>query len=98
MTAIIGTIGARTTGPCNITLMSPEEVARLIRAGLPGALVRVQSDDHTHFQARVVAQEFAGKMRLARHQLIYRALGELMGREIHALSIEALTPEEAGQS
>ena len=72
--------------------MSPEEVARLIRAGLPGAQVRVQSDDHTHFQARVVAQEFSGKMPLARHQLVYRALGELMGREIHALSIEALTP------
>ena len=32
----------------------------------------------------------------ARHQLIYQALGKLMGREIHALSIEALTPEEAG--
>ncbi len=45
-----------------------------------------------------MAQEFAGKRSLARHQLVYRALGELMGREIHALSIEALAPEEAGQS
>ena len=77
--------------------MTPEEVARLIRAGLPGAQVQVQSDDHTHFQARVVAHEFAKLKRLARHQLVYRALGELMGREVHALSIEALTPEEAGQ-
>ena len=34
---------------------------------------------------------------LARHQLVYRTLGDLMGREIHALSIEALTPEESGQ-
>ena len=75
--------------------MNPEEVARLIRAGLPGAQVEVQSDDHTHFAARVIAREFAGKRALARHQLVYRALGELMGREIHALSIEALTPEEA---
>jgi acid stress-induced BolA-like protein IbaG/YrbA len=75
--------------------MNPEEVARLIRAGLPGAQVEVQSDDHTHFAARVIAREFAGKRSLARHQLVYRALGELMGREIHALSIEALTPDEA---
>jgi acid stress-induced BolA-like protein IbaG/YrbA len=77
--------------------MHPEEVARLIRAGLPGAEVSVASDDHTHFSARVVAREFAGKRSLARHQLVYRALGELMGREIHALSIEALTPEETGR-
>jgi acid stress-induced BolA-like protein IbaG/YrbA len=75
--------------------MNPEEVARLIRAGLPDAQVEVLSDDHTHFAARVIAREFAGKRSLARHQLVYRALGELMGREIHALSIEALTPDEA---
>lgn len=74
--------------------MTADEVARLIRAGLPGAEVEVRSDDQTHFAARVIAREFAGKRSLARHQLVYRALGELMGREIHALSIEALTPEE----
>jgi acid stress-induced BolA-like protein IbaG/YrbA len=75
--------------------MTPEDVARLIRAGLPGAEVRVESDDHTHFSARVVAREFAQLRTLARHQLVYRTLGELMGREIHALSIEALAPEES---
>ena len=75
--------------------MNPEEVARLIRAGLPGAQVRVQSDDNTHFAPRIVAREFAQLKSVARHQLVYRALGELMGREIHALSIEALTPEES---
>jgi len=77
--------------------MNPEDIARLIRAGLPGAQVRVQSEDNTHFAARVVAAEFEGKKSLARHQLVYRTLGELMGREIHALSIEALTPEESAQ-
>lgn len=74
--------------------MHPDHVAELIRAGLPGATVRVESEDHTHFNAIVVAPEFAGKRHLARHQLVYRALGELVGREIHALSIEALTPDE----
>jgi acid stress-induced BolA-like protein IbaG/YrbA len=74
--------------------MSPEQVAELIRAGLPGADVRVQSEDQTHFAARVIAADFAGKRVLARHQLIYRTLGERVGTEIHALSIEAFTPEE----
>ena len=76
-------------------MMSVDEVARLIRAGLPGAQVEVRSDDQTHFAARVVAREFAGQRSVARHQLVYRTLGERMGREIHALSIEALTPEES---
>lgn len=75
--------------------MNPDEVARLIRAGLPGADVDVRSDDGTHFAARVIASEFANLRSLARHQLVYRALGEHMGRAIHALSIEALTPEES---
>ncbi|MHB1872595.1 MAG: BolA family protein [Steroidobacteraceae bacterium] len=76
--------------------MNPEEVARLIRAGLPGADVRVQSEDQTHFAARIVAVQFTGLRSVARHQLVYRTLGERMGRQIHALSIEALTPAEAG--
>jgi acid stress-induced BolA-like protein IbaG/YrbA len=73
----------------------PEDVATLIRAGLPGAEVRVESDDGTHFAAFVVSAGFAGQRSLARHQMIYRTLGERVGREIHALSIEALTPDEA---
>ena len=74
--------------------MNPEKVAELIRAGLPGAQVLVQSPDNTHYSARIIAQAFTGKSGIARHQLVYAALGELVGREIHALSIEALTPEE----
>jgi acid stress-induced BolA-like protein IbaG/YrbA len=66
----------------------------MIRAGLPGATVQVESDDNTHFASRVVAAQFAGLRPIARHQLVYKTLGELVGREIHALSIEALTPEE----
>jgi acid stress-induced BolA-like protein IbaG/YrbA len=76
--------------------MNAEEVARLIRAGLPGADVRVQSEDQTHFTARIVAEQFNGLRSLARHQLVYGTLGERMGGQIHALSIEALTPAEAG--
>jgi acid stress-induced BolA-like protein IbaG/YrbA len=43
----------------------------------------------------VIAAEFTGKRPIARHQLVYKTLGELVGREIHALSIDALTPDEA---
>ncbi len=76
--------------------MNPEHIAQLIRTALPEAQVQVESDDNTHFAARVVSREFIGKRSIARHQLVYKALGELVGREIHALSIEALTPEESG--
>jgi acid stress-induced BolA-like protein IbaG/YrbA len=61
---------------------------------LPGAQVLVQSPDNTHYSATIVAQAFAGKRGIARHQLVYGTLGELVGREIHALSIEAFTPDE----
>jgi acid stress-induced BolA-like protein IbaG/YrbA len=74
--------------------MDPTEITDLIAAGFEDAIVRVISDDNTHFQALVVAAEFAGKRPLARHQLVYRCLGALVGNEIHALSITALTPEE----
>ena len=76
--------------------MHPDKVAELIRAGIPGSDVRVLSDDQTHFSAVVVADVFAGKRSIARHQMVYAALGSLVGREIHALSIEALAPGEPG--
>jgi acid stress-induced BolA-like protein IbaG/YrbA len=74
--------------------MTPQQVADLIRAALPDADISVESEDERHFSARVVAREFAGLRSIARHQLIYRALGAPVGREIHALSIDALSPEE----
>lgn len=74
--------------------MTPSEIERLIAAGLPDSDVTVRSDDNTHFEAVVVSPQFAGKRPLQRHQMIYKTLGSAMGGEIHALSIEALTPEE----
>jgi acid stress-induced BolA-like protein IbaG/YrbA len=74
--------------------MKPEQLADLIRHALPGADVQAQSPDDVHFNVRVVAPQFAGKRSLQRHQLIYGALGTLVGGEIHALSIDALAPDE----
>lgn len=74
--------------------MNAAEVEALIQAGLPGAQVRVQSDDDTHFEAVIVAPQFAGKRMVQRHQLVYAALGARMGREIHALTMQVLAPDE----
>jgi acid stress-induced BolA-like protein IbaG/YrbA len=75
--------------------MNAAEVQALIQAGLPGAQVRVQSDDDTHFEAVIVAPQFAGKRMIQRHQLVYAALGARMGREIHALTMQVLAPDES---
>ena len=47
-----------------------------------------------HFNVLIVAQAFAGKAPLARHRMVYAALDDMMGKDIHALSIRALTPDE----
>ncbi len=74
--------------------MDPEEVTRLIESGFSDAIVKVTSPDNTHFDALIIAEEFNGMRRLARHQLVYRALGQFVGNEIHALSMQTLTPDE----
>jgi len=48
-----------------------------------------------HYTLRIVSLKFKGMRPIARHQLVYRSLGDLMKTDIHALSITALTPEEA---
>jgi acid stress-induced BolA-like protein IbaG/YrbA len=74
--------------------MNPSDISQLIEAGFDNADVKVMSDDNTHYAAIVVAAEFEGKRSIARHQLIYKTLGSLMGNEIHAMSIRAFTPDE----
>jgi acid stress-induced BolA-like protein IbaG/YrbA len=73
--------------------MNAEDIKRLIEQGLPGARVDIDGDGH-HFEAVIVAREFAGKTVLQQHQLVYATLGDKMGAEIHALSFRTLTPEE----
>ena len=84
----------------------------LIRAQLertlPDAAVELIDDSHRHaghagardgrghFRLRIVSSAFAGLRPLQRHQLVYRALDELMRTDIHALSITALSSEEVG--
>ena len=78
--------------------MSPETIAQMIQAGLPGAQIEVFGDDRVHFEALIVYEAFAGKLPLARHRMVYATLGDKMGGEIHALALKTLTPAEAGRA
>jgi BolA protein len=51
-------------------------------------------DGGGHYVLHIVSPQFAGKNTVARHRMIYSALGALMKREIHALTIQANTPDE----
>jgi BolA protein len=91
------------------TPMSSEERARSIRMRLERELaplhltVRDDGAKHVghagareggHFQVDIVSEQFRGRSRLERHRLVYEALGELMGTQIHALAVNAQAPEE----
>ncbi len=75
------------------TMTTPEQIRGWIQAGLPDAEVRVDGDGH-HFEAVIVAADFADKSLIGRHQMVYTALGDKMKSAIHALSMKTLTPEE----
>ena len=48
-----------------------------------------------HYRLTIVSQQFSGKNTVARHRMIYAALGSMMQRQIHALAIRAYAPDEA---
>jgi acid stress-induced BolA-like protein IbaG/YrbA len=74
-------------------MVAPENVANYIREGMPCDYVHVEGDG-AHFEAVIVSAEFRGRNRVQQHQVVYRALGDRMREEIHALSMQTLTPEQ----
>ena len=72
---------------------TPEQVKDYIAKGLACQHLEVEGDGQ-HFFATIVSDAFVGKRLIARHQLVYAALGERMKQEIHALSMKTLTPDE----
>jgi stress-induced morphogen len=78
--------------------VNTENVAELIREGVPEATVDVTTprhpDDDDHFAAVVVSPSFEGESLVDRHQRVHNALGEHMTRDIHAIELETFTPEE----
>ena len=94
----------------DIARLNPGRVTRireLLTAALSPQSLEVNDDSHTHaghagarggqghFSVDIVSAAFAGRLPLARHRLVYAALGEMMQADIHALSIKARTPDEA---
>jgi acid stress-induced BolA-like protein IbaG/YrbA len=77
-------------------LPTPEQVRQYIADALHCEHLDVQGDG-SHFDALIVSTAFEGKRLIARHQLVYAALGERMKAEIHALSMRTLTPYEYAQ-
>lgn len=74
-------------------MMQPQDIKQWIEQGLPDADVEVEGDGQ-HFQALVISASFLGKSLLQRQRMVYAALGDKMRAQIHALSMQTLTPEE----
>jgi acid stress-induced BolA-like protein IbaG/YrbA len=74
-------------------MVDPGSIEQSIRDGLAVTHVEVRGDG-AHFEAVIVSPQFAGLARVRQHQLVYRALGDRMREEIHALSMKTYSPEE----
>ena len=77
-------------------MITPDDIKRTIEAGLACEHVEVIGDGQ-HFQAIIVSAAFGGLPKIKQHQLVYHALGDRMRDEIHALSMQTLTPEQWSQ-
>ncbi|TAA40468.1 BolA family transcriptional regulator [Pseudoxanthomonas winnipegensis] len=87
-----------------------ERIRQALDAGLAPTVLELEDESHRHaghagardgrghFKVRVVSEAFAGKLPLARHRLVYAALGPMMQTDIHAMSIVAQTPGEASSA
>ena len=73
-------------------MVTPEQIKQYIESALKCEHVEVTGDGR-HFEAVIVSASFSGKNKVQQHQLVYGALGERMREEIHALSMQTLTPE-----
>lgn len=75
--------------------MAADEIAALIRDGIPDAEVEITdlAGDGDHYAARVTAASFAGMSRVKQHQAVYAALGGRMGGVLHALQLTTGVPK-----
>jgi acid stress-induced BolA-like protein IbaG/YrbA len=74
-------------------MVTPDSIQRSLESGLACEHVEVTGDGQ-HFEAIIVSAAFAGLSRVKQLQLVYAALGDRMREEIHALSMQTLTPEQ----
>ena len=85
-----------------------ERMRRLLAEALAPSALEVIDDSHLHaghagaregkghFTVRIASAAFAGMSPLARHRAVYAALGDMMLEDIHALSIQATSPDPHG--
>ena len=74
-------------------MVTPESIKQSIVAGLDCHHVEVAGDGQ-HWEAVIVSPAFEGLSRVRQHQLVYAALGDRMREEVHALSMQTLTPAQ----
>jgi stress-induced morphogen len=77
--------------------ITAEEISQLIVQGIPDAEVKIRdlTGGGDHYEALVISASFSGKMKVARHRMVYGALQDAMVERIHALKLSTLTPQEA---
>jgi BolA protein len=86
--------------------MTADEIERRLREQLAPLHLEVRDDSHLHaghagaregrhFAVRITSARFTGLARVARHRLVYDALGPLAPQGVHALALEARAPDEA---
>ncbi len=76
--------------------MDPGEIERLIREGIPDAVVRIDDlrGDGDHYAAHVESRAFQGRSRVQQHQMVYQALQGRMGGQLHALALRTTVPAD----
>jgi stress-induced morphogen len=77
--------------------MDAAHIERLIKEGIPDAVVRIEDlrGDGDHYAAHVQSSAFKGKSRVQQHQMVYAALQGRMGGELHALALTTTVPQDA---
>jgi BolA protein len=73
--------------------LAPEQLELLDESGLHVGHVGAQGGGG-HYRLTIVSTQFTGKSTLARHRMVYDALGPMMQQQIHALAITAVAPHE----
>lgn len=77
-----------------LALLQPEHVELVDESEAHRGHAGYRDGGNTHWRLTIVAPAFAGKPTVARHRMVYQALGDLMQHPIHALAINARAPDE----
>ncbi len=69
-----------------------EEIDSLIKKAIPDAEVTIKdlAGDENHYSATIKSKIFKGKSKIEQHKLVYKALGDKMGNELHALALNTI--------